>query len=48
MGISFKWRVNIFLSTNALKHYPTEVPLLEMINEAPKNEIFVTAKNNSN
>ena len=31
-----------------LKHYVTEVPILEMINEAPESDIFVTAKNNAN
>jgi hypothetical protein len=36
------------VQTNDLKHYLTEVPLLKMINEAPKCEIFVTAKTNSN
>jgi hypothetical protein len=48
-GMKLHWRVNIiFLSTNYLKHYLTKVPLLRMINEAPKNEIFVPAKNNLN
>ena len=36
---SMKWRVNILLSTNDLKHYLTEVRLLKTINEAPKTSL---------
>jgi hypothetical protein len=38
--LSFKWRVSIiFVSTNDLKHYLTEVRLLKMMDEAPKTSV---------
>jgi len=46
--MKLRYFIFIFVLTNDLKHYLTEDPLLEMINEAPKSEIIVTAKNNSN
>jgi hypothetical protein len=36
------------LRTSSNQSPETEVPLLKMIDEAPKCEIFVTAKTNSN
>jgi len=46
--MKLRYFIFIFVLTNDLKHYLNEDPLLEMINEAPKSKIIVTAKNNSN